>query len=61
MEKMEKKDKYISILDTLIRLGSTFRTFTTLILQKMSQYYKIYIYTATSSAYASAILGYIEP
>ncbi|CAD8059513.1 unnamed protein product [Paramecium sonneborni] len=43
------------------KIGVNIRPYTTLFLQQLSQYYTIYIYTASSQAYASAIINYLDP
>ncbi|CAD8137321.1 unnamed protein product [Paramecium octaurelia] len=43
------------------KIGINIRPYTTLFLQQLSQHYTIYIYTASSSAYALAIINYLDP
>ncbi|CAK85344.1 unnamed protein product (macronuclear) [Paramecium tetraurelia] len=43
------------------KIGINIRPYTSLFLQQLSQYYTIYIYTASSSAYAQAIIQYLDP
>lgn len=43
------------------KIGINIRPYCSLFLQKLSQLYTIYIYTASSSAYANAIIKYLDP
>ncbi|CAK91803.1 unnamed protein product (macronuclear) [Paramecium tetraurelia] len=43
------------------KIGINIRPYTSLFLSSLSQFYTIYIYTASSQAYAQAIIGYLDP
>ncbi|CAD8059833.1 unnamed protein product [Paramecium sonneborni] len=42
-------------------IGINVRPYTQYFLQELSQFYTIYIYTASSQSYASAIINYLDP
>ncbi|CAD8118016.1 unnamed protein product [Paramecium sonneborni] len=43
------------------KIGINIRPYTSLFLSSLSQFYTIYIYTASSQAYAQAIISYLDP